>query len=269
MKINNAIAPILCALISVAIISYCLAQSQHREPHSGATTVRIRPYNAALQARDQKYDLLVEQGEKLRAANPAAAEVYYRQATSINSQPTDAWMGLARASDVQGKQSQALSAYQKVFGSLSGASVYSTFPSDVEALARYGTLCEDAGQHDAAVRACNQAGERLNPRPRVQLSVPTDRQVASPELHAVLEVVRGIALDQQGMRSESFAAFSRAADLQPNDARVQYYLGYGLQKAGQFAAAQAAYGRASRLDTAGAVKAAAVEGARAAQARRR
>jgi len=268
MKIKSLTALISYALIGAAAISYCLAQSQHLQPHAGATTVRIAPYDPARQVRLQQYESLVEQGDRLRATNPAAAEALYRQATAVDPQQTDAWMGLARASDAQGKKAQAFSAYDRVFGS-SGSGVYSTFPSDVEALARYGTLCEDAGQRDTAIRACNQAAERLNPRPKASLGVRLDRPVASSELHAMLGVVRGIALDQQGKRSESLAAFRQAASLQPDDARVQFYHGYGLRKAGQFAEAQAALERAAALETEGPVKAATEEDLRAVQAHQR
>ena len=268
MKVKSLMALASSALVSAVIVSYCIAQSQHLKPHSRAVTARISPYDPNQVARDQKYESLVEQGDRLRAADPAGAEALYRQATAVDSYQTDAWMGLARASDAQGKKAQAFSAYGKVFGS-SGSDVFSTFPADVEALARYGTLCEDAGQHDAAVRACNQAAERLNPRPKVPLGVPKDLPVMGPEVQAMLGVVRGIALGQQGKKDESLAAFSQAAALQPNDARVQFYHGYGLQKAGQFAGAQAAFQKAAALDTEGTVRAAATENLRAVQAHRR
>ena len=225
----------------------------------GERTLVLQPYDPRRQARNQKYDALVEQGNKLRDANPGGAESYYRRATVVNPQASDAWLGLARISDVQGKQAQALSAYQKVFGSTSGSTVYSTFPADVEALARYGTLCENAGLHDAAIQACNQAGERLSPTPKVPLSVPLDRPVMSSELQAVLEMVRGVALEQQGKKTEARSAFSKAAVSQPDDARVQFYQGYGYQKIGQFVQAQSAFQQASALDTRGAIKAAAGE----------
>ncbi len=270
MKLRNLMIPISCTMIGAAIASYCLAQKsqQLRRPQPRMSNARVRPHNADRQARDQKYERLVELGQRLLASDPKAAEANFRAATAVDPQDTDAWMGLARASDAQGKKAQAFSAYGRVFGS-SGSGVYSTFPSDVEALARYGGLCEDAGQHEAALRACNQASERLNPKPKVPLGIPQDRPVASPQLRAMLEVVRGIALDQQGKKDEALAAFNHAAGLQPNDARVQFYLGSGLRKAGRFAEAQAALQRAALLDTEGTVKAATEDNLRAVQAHRR
>lgn len=266
MRLGNLIVTISCAVAGAAVLAYGLAQSRHLRPHRGRSVV-IRPYDADRQARDYQYERLVEQGDGLRGTDPAAAEALYRQATSVNPKPTDAWMGLARASDAQGKKAQALSAYGRVFGP-SGSGMYSNFPSDVEALARYGTLCEAAGQHDVALRACNYAGSRLNPKPEVPVGVPLDRPVAPAELHAMLDVVRGIALDQQGRGSESLAAFRQAALFLPNDARVQFYLGDGLRKAGQFTQARTALEKGAALDKEGTVKAAA-ESLRAIQAHRR
>jgi len=267
MKLRNLMTPVSCTMLGAAMASYCLAQQSHL-PQPRMSNARVRPYNAALQARERKYESLIEQGNRLLTSDPKAAEANFRAATAVDPYETDAWMGLARASDAQGNKSQALSAYGRVFGS-SGSGVYSTFPSDVEALARYGSLCEDVGQHEAALRACNQAAERLNPKPKVPLGIPHDRPVAPPELRAMLEVVQGIALDQQGKTGTALAAFNHAASLQPSDARVQFYHGYGLRKAGQFAQAQAAFQRAARLDTDGTVKAATAENLRAVQAHRR
>ncbi len=274
MKTNNNMVPVLCLAGSVILISYCVAQATHKQgpPQPREWSVVKRPCNPQQEARDRKYEGLVELGDRMLGTNPAAAETYYRRATVVDPYPTDAWIGLARAADAQGKDSQALAAYRQTFDPPSGSGLYSSFPSDVESLARYGLLSEGAGQHEAAVKAYDQAAERLNPKPDVPLG---GAGASAAHLRAMLHVVRGVAFAEakehsgQNKDTEALEAFQEAAQQEPNDARVQYYLGYGFQKAGQFAAAQAAYGRASRLDTAGAVKAAAVEGARAAQARRR
>ncbi len=274
MKTNNNMVPVLCLAGSVILISYCVAQATHKQgpPQPREWSVVKRPYNPQQEARDRKYEGLVELGDRMLGTNPAAAETYYRRATVVDPYPTDAWIGLARAADAQGKDSQALAAYRQTFDPPSGSGLYSSFPSDVESLARYGLLSEGAGQHEAAVKAYDQAAERLNPKPDVPLG---GAGASAAHLRAMLHVVRGVAFAEakehsgQNKDTEALEAFQEAAQQEPNDARVQYYLGYGFQKAGQFAAAQAAYGRASRLDTAGAVRAAAVEGARAAQARRR
>lgn len=267
MRPTNLVLTISCAVLGVAVL-YGLARKQSPPPEGGRA-VGLRPYDAARQARGYNYARLVAQGNGLRGTDPAGAEAFYRRAIALSPQPADAWIGLARATDAQGKHGQALSAYRKVYTSPSGAGMYSNFPSDVEALARYGTLCEDAGRQDEAVRACNYAAGRLNPKPPVALGVLLDRTSASSELRATLELVRGIALDQQGKEAESLVAFGQAARFQPDDARAQFYLGVGLRKAGRFPEARAALEKASALDTEGPVKAASEGNLRAMHAHRR
>lgn len=274
MKQKNNVASVLCLTGSAMLVSYCVAQtvqektqqkqvqaSPQRQPMDFTHPMSAvqRPYDPKREARDQKYEHLTEMGDRALPTNPAAAETYYRQATATNAGLSDAWIGLARACDAQGKDAQALAAYQQTFAPPSGSGLYSSFPSDVESLARYGILSEDAGQHEAAAKAYNQAIERLNPKPGVSMgSIGT----VPAQAKAMLNVVRGIALSEakehsgQDRDSEAVEAFQEAAKQQPNDARVQYYLGYGYQKAGQFAAAQTAFGKAARLDNEGAVKAA-------------
>ncbi len=266
-----------CILGSVTVISYCLAQAAQknrpaqlhqntspvRSDHPGQSTqvnARIRPYNAALAARDQKYETLLEKGDKVLADNPEEAETYFRDATLVYSYRNDAWKGLAKALDAQGKTSQALSAYHEAFESPAGRGEYSNFPGEVETLARYGILSEAAGQHEEAGRAFTKARSQLNPPPIIPLEMHPDPQNRTmPQLPALLQVVRGVALEHQNKNDEAMTAFKQAASLQPNDSRVQYYLGYGYQKTGQFAASKTAFENAARLDTDGSIKAAAQE----------
>ena len=139
-------------------------------------------------------------------------------------------------------------------------------------------MCENNGQHNAAVRAYNKATEELNPRRTgVPLNVPAaPQETPAPQLRALALVVRGLAIgegtdltDLPGRISEALEAFQEAAWEQPNDPRVQYYLGYGLQKAGRMAEAQTAFQKAAQLDTEGTVKAASEENLQAVQAHRR
>jgi len=268
MRPTNLMITISCAVLGTAVL-YGLTRKQRPPLLEGGRSVVLRPYDAARQARDYNYAHLVAEGNGMRGTNPAGAEALYRKAIAVSPKPADAWIGLARAADAQGKRVQALSAYRRVYASPSGAGMYSNFPSDVEALARYGTLCADAGRLEEAVRAYNYAAGRLNPKPPVPLGVPLNRASAFSELRARLEIVRGIALDQQGRQAESLAAFGQAARFQPDDARVQFYLGFGLRKAGRFPEARAALEKASALDTEGPVKTEAAESLRAVQAHRR
>ena len=239
-------------------------------PHLHERSTVVAPYDPKRIALDKKYEQLLEQGDRALTEDPAAAEGYYREAASLDSYRNDAWKGLGRALDAQGKTAQALSAYHQAFESPAGLGEYSTFPNDIETLARYGTLCEASGQHEAAVRAYQKAQQQLNPRPNIPMDLSPEAQAKpTPQLTAMLEVVRGLALNRQNKAEEAVTAFKHAAALQPNDERVQFYLGYGYRKAGQFAAAQSAFQKAANLDPEGTVAAATEENIRAVQAHRR
>lgn len=139
-------------------------------------------------------------------------------------------------------------------------------------------MCEDNNQHEAAVRAYNKAAGELNPRQiGVALDISAD-PTKTPALHlrALLDVVRGLTAGEevnlpagQDRYEEALLAFKSAAQQQPNDPRVQYYLGYGYQKTGQLAASKAAFEQAARLDTEGTIKAAAQENLAAIQSQLR
>ncbi len=233
-----------------------------------ASAVR-RPYDPKREARDNKYEQLLEKGDKSLAANPALAERYYQKAFALITYRPDAWLGLARAMDAQGKSVQALAAYRQAFNPPSGSGLYSSFPCDVASFARYGALCAENGQQEEAMKIYHQAGDRLNPKPDVPLGAD---DFSSQQLRARLEMVRGIALAEskehsgQDRDKEALRAFKKAAQEQPDDALVQFYLGYGLRKAGQFVEAQTAFQKAAQRDTEGTVKSASEENLRAVQA---
>ena len=184
----------------------------------------------------------------------------------------ETWADLGRALDEQGRSEEAYTAYREAYDNPKrGGS--SNFPHDVETLTHYGIMCEDHGQHEAAVRAYNKAVGEINPRQTsVTLDVPADpQQTPAPHLRALLDVMRGLTIGEeknvaggQDRTDEALAAFQAAAQQEPNDARVNYYLGYGYlgygyQKAGHVRAAQTAFAKAARLDTEGTIKAAALK----------
>ena len=303
MKVQNPAS--LIALLSgiIVVISFCTAGALKKLPqkkvsqrhvavaktvrlqakpatHSlttqgGNITVRsmvIQPYDANRIARDNKYEQLLEEGDKTVAANPVLAEGYYQKAASLIAYRPDAWLGLARARDAQGKSTQAFPAYRQAFNPPSGSGLYSSFPSDVASFARYGALCVENGQQEEAMKVYTQAGDRLNPKPDVPFGVA---DLSPQNLRARLDMIRGIALAEakehsgQDRDKEALQAFQKAAQEQPNDPHVQFYLGYGLRKAGKFAQAQTAFQKAAALDTEGTVKGATEENLRAVQAHRR
>ena len=128
-------------------------------------------------------------------------------------------------------------------------------------MARYGLLAEQHGQYAEAARVYEQARICLNPAPPVALNVYFDPQAEptaqqSSQLRAMLNVVRGIALDEQGKSSDALAAYAEAAKADPKQPLAQLYLGQALQQAGRKAEAKAAFARATQFGQ-GDVKAAA------------
>lgn len=77
----------------------------------------------------------------------------------------------------------------------------------------------------------------------------------------MLNVARGIALDEQGKSQDALAAYAEAARLQPTQAVAQIYLGRSLQKVRRTAEAKTAFVKAAQFGQ-GNVKAAAEEALR-------
>lgn len=223
--------------------------------------------NLEYQQRMKQVLILADAGHAaLHKGDYVLAEKKLSQSLKIDTTGGDAstWADLGRALDEQGRPEEAYSAYREAYASPSRGG-YSNFPADTENLTHYAAMCQDNGQHDAAVRAYNKAVGQLNPRQMgVSLAVAADpAKTSSPKLDALISVMRGLTMREEknlpGGRDrseEAVEAFQEAARQQPNNAQVQYYLGYGYQKAGQFAAAQTAFGKAARLDNEGTVKAA-------------
>jgi len=247
--------------------------------HPGIREMSRRVGGPAAQQRMRKIDHLSSEGQAaLYRKNYALAERKLRQSITLDGLGGDSetWIALGRALDAQGHGQEAYAAYREAFDSPTRRGS-SSFPKSMEALTHYGVMCENNGQHNAAVRAYNKAIEELNPESQaVSLKVPTDpKETPAPHLRALLNIVRGLTIEREkdfsgkDRSQDALKAFQQAAQQQPDDAIVQFYHGYGLRKAGQFAEAQAAFQRAAALDTEGPVKAAAEESLRAVQAHRR
>lgn len=238
--------------------------------NSGVHSMSRRTGGLAYQQRMQKVLKLADAGHSaLYHHDYARAVEDLQQSINLDGSGGDAgtWADLGRALDEQGQSDNAYAAYREAYDNPKrGGS--SSFPHDVETLTHYGIMCEDHGQHEAAVRAYNKAAEEINPRQTaVTLDVPADpQQTPAPHLRALLDVMRGLTIGEeknvaggQDRADEALAAFQQAVQQEPNDARVNYYLGYGYQKAGNVEAAQTAFARAAHLDTEGTVKAAALK----------
>jgi len=273
------IKPLLLSVVFVPFVAwFAVDLAMHQIPvHEHSRRMNTNPDYIKSQQESLK---LSSQGHSaLFHKNYALAEKELRQSLALDASGGDVntWGDLGRALDEQGRSEEAYNAYREAYDSPTrGGS--SNFPNDVETLTHYGIMCEDHSQHEAAVRAYNKAAGELNPRQiGVALNVSSDpRKIDAPHLRALLDVMRGLTIGEeknlvggQDRKEEALEAFQEAAQQQPNDARIQYYLGYGYQKAGQFSQAHAAFQKAATLDTQGTVKAAATESLRAVQAHQR
>ncbi len=260
---------ITSGLVAVAVafgLLACLALGQPKV-HENSRRIDTNPEH--IKQQQESLDLSSLGHSALFHKNYGLAEKELRQAIALNNSGGDVgeWADLGRALDERGQSEEAYAAYREAYDNPKrGGS--SNFPHDVETLTHYGIMCEDHGQHENAVRAYNKAVEELNPRQtNVALDVPANpQQTSAPHLRALLNVMRGLTIGAekdvaggQDRSDEALAAFQEAAQQEPNDARVSYYLGYGYQKTGNVKAAQTAFARAAHLDTEGIVKAAALK----------
>ena len=270
----------LCLLIAALPVTAGLAMTLAAgQPKVHENSRRINTDPTYVRNQENSLRLSSMGHSALLRNNYILAEKELRRSITLDASggTCNTWSDLGRALEEQGRSEEAYVAYKEAFDSPKRGS-YSNFPSDVETLTHYGIMCENNGEHEAAVHAYNKAVGELNPRQTmVALDVPIDpKDTPVPRLRALLNVMRGLTAGEeknltggQDRSGEALDAFQEAAQQQPNDAWVQYYLGYGYQKAGQFGAAVAAYGRAAQLDKSGTVKAAAMEGAQAARSRLR
>ncbi len=252
MKLTNPIA-FSVALVALAMLVVFQPIVSKRREYSR------HPLPPALQAKIDNAETLLDEGRQARRdGDLATAEAKLQQCLSQHTVcDVDAALELGRIYEQQGQPEKAFIAYQQAFNP--AAHYYSDFPNDVESLAHYGLLAEQHGQYAEAVRVYEQARQRLDPRPLIALNFdpqaqPTALQLS--QLRAMLNVVRGIALDEQDKHQDALAAYVEAVRLQPRQAVAQYYLGYGLQKAGRSAEAKAAFAKAAQFGQ-GDVKAAA------------
>lgn len=261
MKVSLLIALGILPTMTLILLASQAQERKNKHPVVQATplmgvTASLGPQTLEQEQRarailEASRNLVPRAKQALKRGDYGEAENLFREALPMTQgSPVylETAVGLASIFEHQGKQAEALSAYHQAFGSTQSQGFYSNFPHDVEALTRYGLLSAQAGQWREAVRVYEQARDRLNPKPDVVLDVNFDSVVPQPEqLCAMLHVVRGLTLEEQGKGNEALAAYSKAASLQPDQPLAQFYLGRGLQKAGRAAEAQAAFQKAARF----------------------
>lgn len=259
MKKGINISLFALSVATVSITGWNIARAQKSKPTRPVLEQPGSPVSVAdpspsgtrgreLQRRMDASTQLTHLGQvNLAQSNFTAAEGFFRQALNLYPRNAGAAAGLARVLERQGNLAGALAGYRQAFSDSPNHSFYSTFPRDVEAVTRYGLLAEQAGQWREAVQAYEIARERLNPKPMLLLDVEFDPKTPQPaQLRAMLHVVRGLTLDEQGKHEDALSAYTEATRLQPNQPLAQFYLGRGLQKAGRAAEARAAFQKAAQ-----------------------
>lgn len=261
------------------------AQTDTNKPDTGSTNIydfipphTTSPVNPAQVRATDQYNTFTKIGNALLAVGDyAGAEANYRQATEAVSTFSEGWIHLAQALDYEGDTQEAFVAYRKAFVPPPNITFTSFVPRDVEGLARYGLLCEQSGQHEAAVQSYNKAREWGDSVYLKPLDKSLDVKVTSPLLAtAMLNMLRGFSIENDDYQNgshrrsqEALTVFQDAARALPNDPRTRFYLAYGLRKDGQFKQAYLEFQNAAQLDKDGFIKSEAEKNIRAVQANQR
>ena len=205
---------------------------------------------------DKGYRLDQAAAAALKAGDYATAEAEARESMSttigVNCQIT-----LAAALDAQGKTQEALKVY-KVLNDEGDEDPFDELP--------YARLLLETGHWAEAVKAYNKQLPNLSNGDLMQarnvfspdVSRPTDLATA---IHIGLGLTtgwRGYHGTYQDVLKQQQGQFQQAQKLEPDSSLANYYVGYGLNRLGRHAEAQAAFKKAAALDN-GDVKAAALK----------
>lgn len=206
------------------------------------------PLSPEIQASVNRAHKLLDEGRQARRVGDlttaeAKLRASIREDTSFN---VPAAKELARVYEKEGRTQEAFAAYQQAFNA--STHYYSDFPGDVEALTRYGLLCQQRGQWAEAARVYAQARDRFNPAPPRALAADFDPKVPQPSrLRAMLLIEHGLALSEMGKSQDALAAYKEAKRLAPEEPLTQFYggaAGAAQPKAAQVALLKAAIQRA-------------------------
>lgn len=220
------------------------------------------PFTPEVLARWHKAELFAQAGkDAAKSGDYADAILDFRAANKLASPLGGCQVELAMALDYGGKRDAAFSAYREAFGMPLGRMFdEGGSPEESEAVARFGLMCEDRGLHRDAVRCFNLADtEGAGPGLIGPLDDLTAKSISPSLLRALLKITQGCALEEAGRfgrdRScDALTAFSVAVRLASADPRPQFFLAYGLRRAGRFTEAEAALRKVSRLDRRGDLK---------------
>lgn len=226
----------------------------------------LQPLTPQEAATRQEFNLLRQAGLNAGAAHDYAdAVIDLRRAAALDSGYSPVWAELGLMLDYQSKRKEAFSIYQKAFGSPVGTTFGTNSFQLIEALTRYGAMCEDRGLHESGVQCFNLARQWADSGYIAPLDGALEPKATSPSVvRMMLYIVRGVVLEQAyefgpDRSADALAAFEAAVRLAPNDPRSEFFLAYGLRHARRFAEAEDVLKKVSRLDTSGSLKKATAE----------
>ncbi len=243
-----------CATLGILFSASCALVGQ--TAHAQSTQERRIPISPAVQeAARQSYLLARIAADDLHAGRYAQAEAEAREAAAMNFSPGVGQEVLAAALDAQGKDQEALQAYQFVVEHVDGQ------PRN---LLPYAQLLLKSGQWEQAVTVYNKAISQFSERGLVKTNSQFSSTVSEPAALAVaIHLARGLTYmgvcgwANEPQNKEAMAEYGKALQLAPDNALTNFYYGSGWQrltpaekaKFGNAAQAKAALQKAAALGT--------------------
>ena len=229
------------------------------QQYSRRSPIPLTPeQSAAMDAKWKQFSALNKAGfTALHEGRYSEAEDYARESLAVKSgQNLLAPELLAEALDAQGKDAEALAAYQTLVDQGSGFS---------RILLPYALLLLKDGKYAEAVAAYDKAAPYIDFGPLVARTShftandPQPKKLATA-IHVGLGLTYLSSADWAGnsRRDQGLAHLQQALALSPKSSLANYYYGFGLKRLGRQAEAQAAFRKAAALDN-GDIKAAALK----------
>ncbi len=253
---TKSILTILGTGLIVSCAAYILAIAQV-EPRNKSANSHWNP--ALRQRRERQFQLDQDAAMALNGEKDLPkAERLFRQALRLNDADDDAWLGLARIADKQGKTREALALYQSLLGP--HRNWVSAESNDVAVLTRYAELSEHFGKTEQAVQAYQKVlqvsardGHVVGRDPNMPVGTnTTDPNEIRARAHILLGLAHqahreGIFIPEREMPDLALQAFQEAVRIKPDLPIAHYYLGDQLRTLHHTKEANAEFARAESL----------------------
>lgn len=219
---NHRVCTALGLLTAACVLAGQPAQAQNVEHRR----IPIKP--EVQEAARQSYLLARIAADDLHAGRYAQAEAEAREATAMNFSPGVGQEVLAAALDAQGKDQEALQAYQFVVEHVDGQ------PRN---LLPYAQLLLKSGQWEQAVTVYNKAISRFSEEEPVRTNSRFSSDVPEPtSLTIALHIARGLTYTgvsgwaSEPQNKEAMGEYGKALQLAPDNALTNFYYGSGWQR---------------------------------------